>query len=124
MNWMSDYIRYKQLNWYGHVQRMNEGRLPLKILEWCPSERRRRRKGSPRNFWMPSVAVLSASLNILSLSVVKIPFAIKLVGHHDDEYVLTPHMKNRLFSWGSKQFFLFAKYQVLNLEQIELTVLK
>ena len=25
-----DYIRYKQLNWYGHVQRMNEERLPQK----------------------------------------------------------------------------------------------
>ena len=32
-NSVLDYIRYKQLNWYGHVQRMNEKRLPLKIME-------------------------------------------------------------------------------------------
>ena len=41
-----DYIRYKQLNWYGHVPRMNEERLPI-IFETCQSGRRRRirRKG-------------------------------------------------------------------------------
>ena len=46
-----DYIRYKQLNWYGHVQRMNEEKLPRKILGWCPPGRRRirRRKGRPQN---------------------------------------------------------------------------
>ena len=32
-NSVLDYIRYKQLNWYGHVQGMNEERLPRKILE-------------------------------------------------------------------------------------------
>jgi hypothetical protein len=26
-----DYIRNKQLNWYGHVRRMNEERLPQKV---------------------------------------------------------------------------------------------
>jgi len=44
------YIRYKQLNWYGHVQRMDQKRLPRRILEWCPLGRRR--KGRPRNSWM------------------------------------------------------------------------
>ena len=29
-----DYRRYKQLNWYGQVQRMYEERLPRKFLEW------------------------------------------------------------------------------------------
>ena len=47
------YIRYKQLNWYGHVQKMDEERLPQKILTWCPSGRRR--KGRPRNSWMQKV---------------------------------------------------------------------
>ena len=28
-----DYIRYKQLNWYGQVQRMGQGRLPRRMLE-------------------------------------------------------------------------------------------
>ena len=30
-NYILDYIRYKQLNWYGHVQRMNEERLPRNL---------------------------------------------------------------------------------------------
>ena len=41
------YMRYEQLNWYGHVQRMNEEGLHRKILEWCPPGRQR--KGRPRN---------------------------------------------------------------------------
>ena len=32
-NSVLDYVRYKQLNWYGHVQRMNIERLPRKLLE-------------------------------------------------------------------------------------------
>ena len=32
-NSVLDYIRYKQLNWYGHVRRMNEEKLSRKILE-------------------------------------------------------------------------------------------
>ena len=34
-----DYIRYKQLNWYGHIQRMNEERPPRRILE-CVHKRK------------------------------------------------------------------------------------
>ena len=49
-----DYIKYKQLNWYGHVQRMDEERQPRKILESCPHGRRRR-KGRPRNSWTQEV---------------------------------------------------------------------
>ena len=44
-NSVLDYKRYKQLNLYGHVQRMDEERQPRTILEWCPSGRRR--KGRP-----------------------------------------------------------------------------
>ena len=29
---MFDYVRYKQLNWYGHLRRMNEEKLPQKNL--------------------------------------------------------------------------------------------
>jgi hypothetical protein len=52
-NSILDYIRYKQLNWYGYVQRMNEERLPQKIVEWCPPGRRR--EGRSRNSWMQEV---------------------------------------------------------------------
>ena len=38
------------MNWYGHVRRMNEERLPRKILEWYPPGRRRKER--PRNSWL------------------------------------------------------------------------
>jgi hypothetical protein len=41
------------LNWYDHVQRMDQERLPRRILEWCPTGGRR--KGRPRNSWMQEV---------------------------------------------------------------------
>ena len=52
-NSVLDYVRYKQLNWYGHVQRIDKERLPRKILELCPPGRRR--MGGPRNSWMREV---------------------------------------------------------------------
>ena len=52
-NSVPDYIKYKQLNWYGHVQRLHEKRLHRKILEWCPPGRKR--KGRPRNSWVQEV---------------------------------------------------------------------
>ena len=42
-----DYIRYKQLNWHGHMRRMDQKRQSRINLEWCPPGRRR--KGRPRN---------------------------------------------------------------------------
>ena len=35
------------------MQRMDQERLPGRILEWCP--RGRRRKGRPRDFWIQEV---------------------------------------------------------------------
>ena len=35
---------------------MDKGRLPRKILEWCPP--RRRRKGRPRHSWMQEVTTV------------------------------------------------------------------
>ncbi|KAJ4448081.1 hypothetical protein ANN_10093 [Periplaneta americana] len=48
-----DYMRYKQLTWYGHVRRMPEERLPKMVLEWCSPGRRR--KGRPRNSWLQEI---------------------------------------------------------------------
>jgi hypothetical protein len=41
-----DFIERKRLQWYGHVERMHEERLPKLIMEWIPGERRKR--GRPR----------------------------------------------------------------------------
>ena len=49
-NSVLDYIRYKQLNCHKHMQRIDQERLPRRILEWCPPGRRR--KGRPRNSWI------------------------------------------------------------------------
>ena len=37
-----DIIERKMLQWYGHVKRMQEERLPKLIMEWIPGERRKR----------------------------------------------------------------------------------
>ena len=42
-------IKTKELQWYGHVRRMEEGRLPKKVLKWRPSGRRKR--GGPKLNW-------------------------------------------------------------------------
>ena len=41
-----DSIEKKRLQWYGHVKRVLEGGLPKLIMEWTPTERRKR--GRPR----------------------------------------------------------------------------
>jgi hypothetical protein len=46
---LTDTIEAKQLKWYGHVKRMGEHRLPKKIYEWTPTERKK--VGRPRNTW-------------------------------------------------------------------------
>ena len=37
-----DDIKTKQLQWYGHVQRMGEERLPKEVMKWRPPGRRKR----------------------------------------------------------------------------------
>ena len=41
-----DIIQKKRLQWYGHVKRMPEERIPKLIMEWVQLERRKR--GRPR----------------------------------------------------------------------------
>jgi len=48
-----DIIERKRLQWYGHVKRMQEERLPKLIMEWIPGKRRKR--GRPRKTWMEGV---------------------------------------------------------------------
>ena len=52
-NYALDYIKHKQLNWYGHVQRMYEERLLEKF--WNGVHLEEEKKGRPRNSWMQEV---------------------------------------------------------------------
>jgi hypothetical protein len=54
----NDDIKTKQLQWYGHVQRVEEGRLPKAVLEWRPSWRRK--QGRPKLTWAEGVSGMMA----------------------------------------------------------------
>jgi hypothetical protein len=47
--YLQDDIKTKQLQWYGHVERMEEGRLPKGVMKWRPPGRRKR--GRPKLSW-------------------------------------------------------------------------
>lgn len=44
-----DRMERRQLQWFGHVQRMSDERWPKKVLNWSPPGRRKR--GRPRYMW-------------------------------------------------------------------------
>jgi hypothetical protein len=48
-----DDIKIKQLRCYGHVQRMEEGRLPKEVMKWRPPGRRKR--GRPKLSWAEGI---------------------------------------------------------------------
>ena len=48
-----DEIKTKQLQWYGHIQRMEEGRLPKEVMKWRPKGRRKR--GRPKLTWAEGI---------------------------------------------------------------------
>ncbi|XP_030748221.1 uncharacterized protein LOC115876551 [Sitophilus oryzae] len=50
---ISEDIKINQLRWYGHVQRMEENRIPKKILNWTPKGKRKR--GRPRRSWREGI---------------------------------------------------------------------
>ena len=56
-----DIIERKRLQWYGHVERMPEERIPKLIMEWIPRERRKR--GHPRT-WMEGVQAAMTTRNL------------------------------------------------------------
>ena len=55
-------IQKKRLQWYGHVKRMPEDRIPKLIMEWVPLERRKR--GRPRKTWMERVQAAMTTRNL------------------------------------------------------------
>jgi len=46
-------IKTKQLQWYGHVQRMKERRLPKEVMKWRSPGRRKR--GRPKLTWAEGI---------------------------------------------------------------------
>jgi hypothetical protein len=57
-----DIIEKKQLQWFGHVKRMAEERIPKLIMEWIPLERRKR--GRLRKTWMEGVQAAMTTRNL------------------------------------------------------------
>jgi hypothetical protein len=46
-----DIIEKERLQWYGHVKRMPEDRIPKLITEWIPLERRKRGRPREKRGW-------------------------------------------------------------------------
>jgi len=51
-------IEKKRLQWYSHVKRMPEERIPKLIMEWIPQE------GRPRKTGMEGVQVAMTTMNL------------------------------------------------------------
>jgi hypothetical protein len=66
---ITDIIEKKRLQWYGHVKRMQEERIPKLILEWVPAEKRKR--GRPRKTWIEGVHAAMTARNIEQKSMEK-----------------------------------------------------
>jgi hypothetical protein len=52
----------KRLQWYGHVKRMPEERIPKLIMEWIPLEREKR--GRSRKTWIEGVQAAMTAGNV------------------------------------------------------------
>ena len=59
---MMDIIEKKRLQRYGHIKRMPEERIPKLIMEWTPTERRKR--GRPRKTWIEGVQAAMETRNL------------------------------------------------------------
>jgi hypothetical protein len=57
-----DIIEQKRVQWYGHVKRMPDERIPTLIMDWIPRERRKR--GRPRKTWMEGVQAAMTTRNL------------------------------------------------------------
>jgi len=58
-----DDIKTEQLQWYGHVQRMEEGRLPKEVTKWSPPGRRKR--GRRKATWAEGVRGLMGEKGLM-----------------------------------------------------------
>jgi len=58
-----DNIKTKRLQWYGHVHRMEEGRLPKEVMKWRPPGRRKR--GRPKLTWTEGIRGLMGEKELM-----------------------------------------------------------
>jgi hypothetical protein len=58
-----DDIKTKQLQWYGHFQRMEEGRLPQEVMKWRPPGRRKR--GRTKLTWAEGIRGLMGEKRLM-----------------------------------------------------------
>ena len=58
-----DDIKTKQLQCYGHVQRMEEGRLPKEVMKWRPPGRRK--LGRPKLTWSEGITGLMGEKGLM-----------------------------------------------------------
>jgi len=58
-----DDIKTKQLQWHGHVQRMEEGRLSKEVMKWSPPGRRKR--GRPKLTWAERIRGLMGEKGLM-----------------------------------------------------------
>jgi hypothetical protein len=58
-----DYIKTKQLQQYGHVQRMEGGRLGEEVMKWRPAGRRKR--GRPKLTWAEGIRGLTGEKGLV-----------------------------------------------------------
>jgi len=56
-------IKTKQLQWHGHVQRMEEGRFPKEVMKWSPPGRRKR--GRPKLTWAEGIRGLMGEKGLM-----------------------------------------------------------
>ena len=58
-----DSIKIMQLQWYGHVQRMEERRLPTELMKWSPP--RKRKRGRPKLTWAEGIRGLMGEKGLM-----------------------------------------------------------
>jgi hypothetical protein len=56
-------IKTNKLQWYAHVQRMEEGRMPKEVMKWRPLGRRKR--GRPRLTWAQGIKGLMGEKGLM-----------------------------------------------------------
>ena len=58
-----DDIKTRQLQWYGHVRRIEEGRIPKEVMKWSPPGRRKR--GRPKLTWAEGIRGLMGEKGLM-----------------------------------------------------------